>query len=109
MRLPPYLKVEDYPHDVIHEEAADGGAWGCGTAVLDGGGLGSFGMVLPHEKKRLCVTYCPESATEMDYKMTFKVITGSLCGRSFTIPCTGQGKQGPIAFSHCQIDMASIP
>jgi len=109
MRLPPFLKVEDYPDDVIAEEASDSGAWGCGTAVLDGGGFGAFGMVLPHEKKRVCVTYCPESATEMDYKITFKVITGSLCGRTFSIPCTGQGRQPPIALSHNQIKMASIP
>jgi hypothetical protein len=109
MRLPAYLTVEDYPNDVIEEEDADASGWGCGTAVLDGGGFGAFGMVLPGEKKRVCVTYCPESATEMDYTMTFKVITGSLCCRTFSIPCTGQGKQPPIVISHTQIDMSSIP
>jgi len=109
MRLPPFLKVEDYPDDVIKEEKIDAGGWGCGTAVLDGGGFGCFGMVLPGESKRVCVTYCPESATEMDYKISFKVITGSLCCRTFSIPCVGQGKNPPITFSHSQVDMVSIP
>merc|ERR1719453_1584891 len=109
MRLPSYLSVEDFPSDVQTEETADTENWGMGTAVLEGGGYGAFGMVLPNEKKRVCVTYSPESATEMDYKISFKVITGNLCGRSFSIPCTGQGRQPPIVFSSTQLELASIP
>ena len=78
-------------------------------AIIGRAGFGCFGMVLPNEKKRVCVTYCPVSATEMDYKISFKVITGSLCCRTFNIPCVGQGKNPPITFSHSQVDMVSIP
>mmetsp|Transcript_40551 Transcript_40551/g.71324 ORF Transcript_40551/g.71324 Transcript_40551/m.71324 type:complete len:1627 (-) Transcript_40551:67-4947(-) len=109
VRLPSFLTVEDVSTDVLQEEEADPSGWGLGTAVLDGGGHGVIGTVLPQEKKRVSVTYCPDSATEMDYKITFKAITGSLCSRTFTIPCKGQGRKPIISFSSSQIDLASIP
>jgi len=109
VRLPSFLSVEDVPEDVLQEEEADASRWGMGTAVFEGGGHGEVGMLLPLEKKRVCVIYAPESATEMDYRITFKTITGTLCVRDFSIPCRGQGRTPPLILSHTQIDMASIP
>jgi|Transcript_116949 hypothetical protein len=109
VRQPSFLKVEDFPGDVIEEEDANAATWGCGTAVLDDGGYGALGLLLPKEERRVCISYCPESATEMDYAMTFKVITGKLCTRTFSIPCKGQGRQPPITFSTTELQLASIP
>ncbi|CAE8696943.1 unnamed protein product, partial [Polarella glacialis] len=49
------------------------------------------------------------AATEMDYNIVFKVITGDLCVRDFSIGCLGQGVSRIISFSETQVDMASIP
>lgn len=109
LRLPSFLSAHDLPSDVADEEEADAGLWGVGTAVLDGGGSGVVGTLMPFEKKRVCVTYTPESATEMDYSMVLKVITGSLCVRNFTIPCRGQGRTPVLSLTQTQINIASIP
>jgi hypothetical protein len=109
VRLPAYIKVDDFPGDVLEEEEADAPLWGCGSAVLDGGGYGPQGIVLPNEKRRVVVTYCPDSATEMDFKLCFKAICGKLCARTFNIHCKGQGRQPPVFFSSSQLQLASIP
>lgn len=107
MRLPAFLSVQDVPTDVLDEEGAHGS--GTGTAVLDGGGDGALGTLLPKERRQLCITYAPEAATEMDYKISFKAITGSLCVCDFSIVCKGQGVAPILSLSHTQINMASIP
>jgi len=107
MRLPAFLSVQEIPNDVLEEEDAHGG--GTGTAVLDGGGDGTLGTLLPQERRQLCVTYAPEAAMEMDYKISFKVISGSLCVGDFAIECKGQGVAPTMALSHTRVDMASIP
>lgn len=110
MRLPSYLSVQDVPTDVLEEEANNKLDTVGGTiAVVDGGGDGTFGVLLPGERRQLCVTYSPEAATEMNYKIQFKVITGSLCVRDFVVECKGQGIAETLSFSETQIDMASIP
>merc|ERR1719265_1593434 len=128
VRLPPFLSVENVPVDVqeeqekeeefedlIREEGNLYGedketlGWGDGTAVADGGGYGAFGILLPQESYRINVIYSPESATEMDYSITFKVLTGKLCVRDFAVPCRGQGKSPILSFSHTQMAMSAIP
>ncbi|CAE8635922.1 unnamed protein product, partial [Polarella glacialis] len=110
MRLPAYLSVQDVPTDVLEEEARDQlDTKGGSVAVLDGGGDGTLGSLLPGERRQLSVTYSPEAATEMDYNIVFKVITGDLCVRDFSIGCLGQGVSRIISFSETQVDMASIP
>mmetsp|Transcript_22689 Transcript_22689/g.41078 ORF Transcript_22689/g.41078 Transcript_22689/m.41078 type:complete len:1656 (+) Transcript_22689:42-5009(+) len=110
MRLPSYLSVQDVPSDVLQEEMENRLDTVGGTiAVVDGGGDGTFGTLLPGERRQLSVTYSPEAATEMDYKIQFKVITGSLCVRDFLVECKGQGVSPTLSFSETQVDMASIP
>lgn len=111
LRLPSYLSIQDVPTDVLEEEAAeqldskDGGT----IAVLDGGGDGSLGVILPGEQRQLIVTYSPEAATELDYKIAFKSITGELCVNDFEVACKGQGAAAALRFSNAQVSMASIP
>merc|ERR1719265_2458225 len=128
VRLPPFLSVENVPVDVqdeekteedfrreclqqgnLYEEDKETLGWGNGTAVADGGGYGAFGILLPNESFRINVIYSPESATEMDYSITFKVLTGKLCVRDFAVPCRGQGKSPILSFSHTQMAMSAIP
>lgn len=45
----------------------------------------------------------------MNHKIVFKVLTGDLCAREFTVPCTGQGVSQVIEFSETQLNLASIP
>eukprot|EP00746_Dinoflagellata_sp_MGD_P166659 gnl/MRDRNA2_/MRDRNA2_96709_c0_seq1.p1 gnl/MRDRNA2_/MRDRNA2_96709_c0~~gnl/MRDRNA2_/MRDRNA2_96709_c0_seq1.p1 ORF type:complete len:1652 (-),score=423.00 gnl/MRDRNA2_/MRDRNA2_96709_c0_seq1:82-5037(-) len=128
VRLPSFLSVENVPVDVQDEEKTEEDfrreclqqgnlfeedketlGWGNGTAVADGGGYGAFGILLPNESFRINVIYSPESATEMDYSITFKVLTAKLCVRDFLVPCKGQGKSPILSFSHTQMSMAAIP
>lgn len=128
VRLPPFLSVENVPADVqeeqrteedfkkeclkqgqLYDEDKDTLGWGNGTAVADGGGYGAFGILLPNESFRINVIYSPESATEMDYSIVFKVLTAKLCVRDFNVPCKGQGKSPILSFSHTQMSMAAIP
>ena len=105
-RLPSSLSVKDMPTDVLEEEDY----YQSGVApVLDGGADTTIGNLLPKERRHLCVAYTPDAATEMDYKIQFKVITGSLCVRDFVIPCLGQGVSPILNLSHRQVEMASIP
>eukprot|EP00931_Biecheleriopsis_adriatica_P086941 TRINITY_DN61489_c0_g1_i1.p1 TRINITY_DN61489_c0_g1~~TRINITY_DN61489_c0_g1_i1.p1 ORF type:complete len:1665 (-),score=434.14 TRINITY_DN61489_c0_g1_i1:72-4871(-) len=110
MRLPSYLSVHDVPTDVLQEEKEENLETKGGTiAVIEGGGDGTFGILLPGERRQLSVVYSPEAATEMDYKIMFKVITGSLCVRDFNLQCKGQGVGQILSFSETQLDLASIP
>lgn len=77
--------------------------------MLEGGGEGIFGSLLPGERRQVSVIFSPESATEMNHKIVFKVLTGDLCAREFTVPCTGQGVSQVIEFSETQLNLASIP
>lgn len=107
LRLPSFLSVQDMPLDVLTEEKNDQKS--TGTAVLDGGADGTIGLLLPNERRVLCVTYSPDTATEINYSMELKAITGELCVRDFKVECTGQGIAPMLSLSHTQVDMASIP
>lgn len=108
LRLPSFLSVQEMPLDVVEEEANDQKS--AGTAVLDGiGGDLISGNLLPGEKKVVCVTYSPDSATEMNYTMELKAITGELCVRNFKLECKGQGVTPILSLSESHIEMASIP
>jgi len=103
-RLPPCISVTDVPLDVLEEESG-----GDVVAVMEGGGNGSIGVLLPMEERSLCVTYAPDAATELNCKLALKAICGSLCAREFAIECKGQGTAPVLSLSHTQLDLASIP
>mmetsp|Transcript_81700 Transcript_81700/g.210345 ORF Transcript_81700/g.210345 Transcript_81700/m.210345 type:complete len:1701 (+) Transcript_81700:95-5197(+) len=106
MRLPSCLSIQDVPTDVLDEEEVfETGV----SPVLEGGCDTAIGHLLPYERRQLCITYCPETSTELDCKIQFKAITGALCVRDFVIPCRGQGISPILSLSHPTIDMASIP
>jgi hypothetical protein len=131
VRVPSYLLVQAIADDVAKEkkaeelrriEAAENGdsggledaTWGWPSglqaqAVLDGGGYGGFGVLLPNETIRLLVTWTPPSGTEMNHSLIFKVKTASLCAREFTLPCAGQGVLPALQFSSTSMQMAAIP
>jgi hypothetical protein len=106
-RLPSFLSVCYVAQDVLDEEAAD--SCDSGTAVLGGGAPAQFGVLLPKQRMELCVTYTPDAAMELNYKLSLQAITGSLCVRDYTIDCKGQGVPPILNISHTQVDMASIP
>eukprot|EP00927_Polykrikos_kofoidii_P077823 TRINITY_DN74730_c0_g1_i1.p1 TRINITY_DN74730_c0_g1~~TRINITY_DN74730_c0_g1_i1.p1 ORF type:complete len:1662 (-),score=352.24 TRINITY_DN74730_c0_g1_i1:23-5008(-) len=107
MRLPSYLTVEEIATDALEEEALD--SKDSGNAVLCCGGEGTYGMLLPQERRELFVTYTPEAQLELKHSLNFKAITGSVAVRDFAIQCTGQGVTPVLSLSHTQIDMTSIP
>lgn len=131
VRVPGYLSVQAIADDVVKEERSealrkieaeetgddgglDDGTWGWPSglqsqAVLDGGGYGGFGVLLPNETIRLLVTWTPPSGTEMSHSLIFKVKTASLCAREFTLPCSGQGVLPALQFSSTSVEMAAIP
>merc|ERR1719440_2265589 len=131
VRVPSYLSVQAIAEDVHQEEKSEalrkmeaeetgdtGGledaiwGWQSGLqsqAVLDGGGYGGFGVLLPNETIRLLVTWTPPSGTEMNHSLIFKVKTASLCAREFTLPCSGQGVLPALQFSSTSVEMAAIP
>jgi hypothetical protein len=106
-RLPSFLKVSYVSQEVLDEEEVD--SCDSGTAVLDGGAPAQFAMLLPKQRLELCVTYTPDAAMELNYKLSLQAITGALCVRDYTIDCKGQGVPPIFHLSHTQVNMASIP
>lgn len=106
-RLPSFLSVVRVPTDVVDEEENDSS--GIMSVVLEGGDDGAMGMLLPGERRDLCVAYTPDTATELNLQMELKAIAGNLCAREFGIECRGQGVPPLITTSHNKIQLASIP
>ncbi|CAD7957811.1 unnamed protein product [Amoebophrya sp. A25] len=94
--LPSYLSVQNVAKEARDEDDRYGVILDK-SACIEHGGNGFLVQLLPDESLPVTVCYAPTAATGMKTALNIHALTAQLCSRSFSVPCTGQGKMLRIA------------